>query len=91
MRPIWIKRLSLDLGCPHFSCHPDGTPIKRTNIQCIVLHYTAGSCESTLNWFMDKASRVSAHLVVDRDGTIYEVLAPEFIAWHAGVSNWRGM
>jgi N-acetylmuramoyl-L-alanine amidase len=38
----------------------------------------------TLTWFASPASRVSAHYVIDRDGTIYRCVDDEAAAWHAG-------
>jgi AmpD protein len=35
-------------------------------------------------------SRVSAHLLVRRDGTPIQFVSFNERAWHAGVSNWRG-
>jgi len=35
-------------------------------------------------------SQVSAHYVVDEAGEIYQLVAEEHRAWHAGVSHWRG-
>ena len=36
----------------------------------------------------DPQSNVSAHYVIDLDGTIYQLIAEEYRAWHAGVSFW---
>lgn len=38
----------------------------------------------------DAASKVSAHYVVDEDGSIYQLVDETARAWHAGVSSWRG-
>lgn len=35
--------------------------------------------------------RVSAHYLNDRDGTLYELVPPEYQAWHAGESEFMGM
>jgi N-acetyl-anhydromuramyl-L-alanine amidase AmpD len=56
----------------------------------IVLHITAGStARSAIETF--KASkapnRVSAHFVIDRDGTVYQLLPLEETAWHASGVN----
>lgn len=60
-------------------------------IDMIVLHYTGnGTLEQVLNKLADPASKVSAHYVVDKDGTVYEMVNPDRRAWHAGVSNWQG-
>lgn len=58
----------------------------------VVLHYTAASLKRTLEILEDKASEVSAHLVIDRDGTVYEMVpcldGRPLRAWHAGRSAW---
>jgi len=33
---------------------------------------------------------VSAHYLIEEDGTIWRLVAEERRAWHAGVSSWRG-
>ena len=57
----------------------------------VVLHYTAmESAESAVNRLCDQASQVSAHYLIDSDGTIIRMVAEERRAWHAGASNWGG-
>lgn len=57
-------------------------------VDTILLHYTAThTAKQAVNWFADKAAKVSAHFVIDRDGTIYQCVNIENIAWHAGVST----
>lgn len=64
------------------------------DVQYLVLHYTAVNLQETLAIFTDPNCKVSAHLVIDVDGTIYEIvpclngIAGQ--AWHAGVSRWNG-
>jgi N-acetylmuramoyl-L-alanine amidase len=56
-----------------------------------IIHYTAGpSTESVLATFRDPASAVSAHLIVDRDGTVTQCIPLDRVAWHAGHSSWNG-
>lgn len=65
---------------------------RKADIDMIVLHATAtNSIEETLSIFIEKedGGRVSSHYVIDRDGTIYQVIPEEKRAWHAGVSSWR--
>ena len=38
----------------------------------------------------DPAAKVSAHYLVEEDGTIYRLVPEERRAWHAGVSFWQG-
>lgn len=57
----------------------------------LVIHYTAGgSAESSVRWFVNPASRASAHLVIGRDGSITQLVAFDTIVWHAGQSFWEG-
>lgn len=37
----------------------------------------------------DPVREVSAHLVIDRDGTITQLVPFDTIAWHAGKSQWK--
>jgi N-acetylmuramoyl-L-alanine amidase len=38
----------------------------------------------------DPAAAVSAHYLIDKDGTTYRLVAEAGRAWHAGVSGWAG-
>lgn len=57
----------------------------------IVLHYTGmASAAKAIDWLSRPESRVSAHYVVDVDGTTTQLVAEAHRAWHAGVSVWAG-
>ena len=57
----------------------------------IVMHYTAGwSAEGSITWLTNKESKVSAHLVIARDGTITQLVPFNKKAWHAGPSVYDG-
>ncbi|HEY0097188.1 MAG TPA: N-acetylmuramoyl-L-alanine amidase [Archangium sp.] len=63
-----------------------------TRIDVIVLHHTASnSGRADLAWLRSQESRVSAHYLVDRDGRIYQLVADEDRAWHAGRCALRGV
>lgn len=36
----------------------------------------------------DPAAEVSCHYLINRDGTFYQLVKDEHVAWHAGVSQW---
>lgn len=59
----------------------------------IVLHATAdgGSEAGSLAWLQNPSSKVSAHLLFHRDGTVTRLVPDARRAWHAGVSEWRGI
>ncbi|MSO85310.1 MAG: N-acetylmuramoyl-L-alanine amidase [Rhodospirillales bacterium] len=57
----------------------------------LVLHYTGlRTCTDALDRLCDPAAKVSAHYLIDEDGTTYALVAEDRRAWHAGVSFWRG-
>jgi N-acetylmuramoyl-L-alanine amidase len=72
------------------------SPNVRNNIipKFLVIHYTAGdSAENAVNWFMtpfDKGNpnRIAAHIVVDVDGSITQLVPFNCRANHAGYSVW---
>jgi N-acetylmuramoyl-L-alanine amidase len=58
----------------------------------LVLHYTGmPGCEDALRRLTDPASKVSAHYLIDEDGSLFRLVAEEFRAWHAGASYWAGL
>lgn len=62
-------------------------------IEYIVLHHTAcHSAESALATLEshNPQGRVSAHYLVERDGTIYQLVEEAKRAWHAGAGTWAG-
>ncbi len=60
-------------------------------IDMLVLHYTGmPSAEAALARLTDPVAKVSAHYLVDEDGTLYALVAEVCRAWHAGVSAWHG-
>jgi hypothetical protein len=56
-------------------------------INSIVIHDTEGDLQSVLEHFKDPKAYVSCHYVVDRDGTVYQMVQNKNMAWHAG--NWH--
>ena len=58
----------------------------------IVLHDTAGRLErgDAVNWFLRADAKVSAHVTIERDGSISQQVGFERRAWHAGRSRYRG-
>lgn len=71
---------------PNFNDRAPGLPV-----DMLVLHYTGmKNGPSALERLCDPAAKVSAHYVVDEDGTVYRLVAEEKRAWHAGIAVWRG-
>jgi N-acetylmuramoyl-L-alanine amidase len=60
-------------------------------IDMLVLHYTGmRTADEALQRLVDPAAKVSAHYLIDEDGTVVRLVAEAERAWHAGVSSWRG-
>lgn len=48
------------------------------------------TCDEALTRMCDPHSEVSAHYLIDEDGTTYQLVPESQRAWHAGRSYWRG-
>jgi len=61
-------------------------PVRRL----LVIHFTSGmSAQSSIDfWKSGAAKGACAHLIIDRDGTIFQCRAFDRTAGHAGVSTW---
>lgn len=71
---------------PNFDDREAGVPI-----DMLVLHYTGMSTgPSALARLTESESRVSAHYLIEEDGTVFSLVAESRRAWHAGVAYWRG-
>lgn len=59
----------------------------------VVIHFTAGgSARSSAEWFRSPQNKnSSAHVVIERDGTIIQCVNFGNVAWHAGRSSWHGL
>lgn len=86
----------------HRLYHDDDTPYsfvespnfyKEVDFDYLVWHYTANNkAESAITKLSEKngTAGVSAHLVIDLDGTITQLVPFNKGAWHAGESHWEG-
>ncbi len=60
-------------------------------VSLIVLHYTAmDSADAALDRLCDPEAEVSAHYLIDREGTLYRLVEEDYRAWHAGEGSWAG-
>lgn len=60
-------------------------------IDMVVLHYTGMKTgKAALDRLCDPDAKVSAHYLIDEDGTTYQMVAEDHRAWHAGFSHWSG-
>jgi N-acetylmuramoyl-L-alanine amidase len=71
---------------PNHDARPDGG-----RIDMLVLHYTGmKTAADAFNRLCDSAIGVSAHYVIEEDGTAWRLVEESRRAWHAGVSFWQG-
>lgn len=60
-------------------------------VDMLVLHYTGmRTAGEAMERLCDPAAEVSAHYLIDEDGTVSQLVDEDKRAWHAGVSSWRG-
>ena len=61
-------------------------------VSMAVLHYTGmPTGDEALARMCDAAAKVSAHYMIDEDGTVTRMVPEGKRAWHAGLSYWRGI
>jgi len=71
---------------PNHDQRENGVPL-----DMLVLHYTGmRSAEEAIERLTDPDSKVSAHYLIEQDGTLHQMVAEGRRAWHAGVAWWRG-
>jgi N-acetylmuramoyl-L-alanine amidase len=64
---------------------------RRAAVDMLVLHYTGmESAAAALDRLCDPASEVSAHYLIEEDGTVWHLVPEDRRAWHAGRSFWAG-
>ena len=74
----------IDRPSPNFDARPGA-------VTMLIMHYTGmQTAQAAVDRLCDPAAKVSAHYVVEEDGTVWRLVAEEKRAWHAGVSSWRG-
>ena len=75
-----------ELPSPNFEPRPEGAVI-----DMLVIHYTGmESADAALSRMNDAKAKVSAHYVIDEEGTVWRLVAEKMRAWHAGIAAWRG-
>lgn len=57
---------------------------RRAKAEMIVIHVTQGGAASVISWFHDPEAKVSAHYMVEMNGTIVQFVREEDEAWAQG-------
>jgi len=87
---IKAHRLQLDGEAVEYQASPNRSGIIQP--EGIILHDTAGRLDkgNSIGWFLKKEAKASAHLVVERDGSVTQMVPFNIKAWHAGKSMLNG-
>ncbi len=65
---------------------------RKLPVSMVVLHYTGmPTAAEALERMCDPEAEVSAHYMIDEDGTVTGLVPEDKRAWHAGKSYWRGI
>lgn len=74
-----------------FKRSPNQSSRPSDEISLLVLHADAGKTDQgTISWILSPESKVSYHYFLTRAGLIYQFVADDAKAWHAGVSSFKG-
>lgn len=72
------------------SCSKNRTPLVSYN--AIIVHYTASSnAISAARYLAHPKKKVSAHMVIGRNATLYQLVPFNIQAWHAGISRYKNL
>lgn len=75
-RIVWV-------GSPNYTSGREGHDLA-VMPSWVFHHTTVGDLAGAIGRFQDSGQQVSAHYIVDWDGTIYQVVKETDIAWHSG-------
>lgn len=79
---------------------PNYSVLPGRKVSLIVIHATGTAhlasplaclCDPNAKDAQGNPDRRSAHYLIDTNGDIYHLVLDEHVAWHAGVSKWKGM
>ena len=74
----------------NYSINFDFPQRNKNLIKFIIIHYTGMKIETkALKRLVNPKSKVSAHYFIKDNGAIVNMVPDEYVAWHAGVSNWK--
>jgi N-acetylmuramoyl-L-alanine amidase len=80
------------ISAPSPNFRPRSTDVPwQESVQHLVLHYTELNLTDSLNRLRARESEVSCHYLVDEEGAVHQLVADRHVAFHAGLSFWRGV
>lgn len=67
---------------------PSNQYLTGSRFNSICIHHTAGgSAQSTINWWIQDKQRIATNYIIDRDGTIIQVIPDNCWAYHLYVAS----
>jgi N-acetylmuramoyl-L-alanine amidase len=67
-----------------------GGKVKGGKPEYLIIHYTAGGMgDGAISHFKNPTAKASAHLVIDHNGTITQMIPFDTVGFHAGKSTWK--
>ena len=65
---------------------------QKKDVRFIILHYTGMKSEkAAINKLTNIQSKVASHYLISEAGKIINFVPDLYIAWHAGISSWKGI
>ena len=65
---------------------------EKKQIKYLIIHYTVMQSEGeSIKRLTDKRSKVSAHYLINRKGSLIRMVDENKAAWHAGKSKWKNL
>lgn len=85
-----MTRPSLQSRVVHLDNAVHHGELRQEKVSLIVMHCTeGGSAQSTIEYLNTTDEKTASyHYIIERDGTIYRMTAPNIVAYHAGDSAW---
>ena len=68
-----------------------GGPLEPAKVHLFVLHVMQGTLDGTDSWFHNPRAQVSAHFGIGTDGTVYQFVEIDTMAWHCMEDNDRSI
>jgi N-acetylmuramoyl-L-alanine amidase len=76
---------------PNFDERPRALGILSRRVEFVIIHHTnEETTAGALAALTDPQRKLSAHYLISRNGTIYQLVEERGRAWHAGESYWGG-
>lgn len=75
----------------HRECASPNHDERTLPVSMVILHYTEMEPGGALERLTSPESKVSAHYLIEEDGTVTRLVPEDRRAWHAGVAFWRGL